>query len=139
MTIKQINVNQGYPVIKKLMDLPMKPSLASKLYSLERELRDHFAFAQEEEKKLFEKYGAIGTEDGSIRFNDENNAKAWNEEFIEFLGIEIDIRLKNPIEIPAEILDEMPCSITASELSRVEAFIKITIPEEPDSMEIKED
>lgn len=123
MTFKQINVNQGYPVLEKLATMQFKPLVAFKIFKLKNALNEYYTFAREQQIKIFEKYGIKQNQDGSMHMESPNpdNIDGFNKDMSEFLSIEYTLEDSLKPEINLNSIDNL--NITPNELEYVSLFV----------------
>lgn len=123
MTFKQINVNQGYPVLEKLATLQFKPLTAFKIFKLKNALNEYYMFAREEQTKIFEKYGIKQSGDGAFHMEnpDPENIEKFNKDMSELLSIEYTLEDGLRPEIELSSMDNL--NITPNELEYVSLFV----------------
>ena len=77
--------------------------------------REEFPIYQEKQRELIDKYGDT-TDDGRIKFKDEESARLFNESYAELVNCEVDINIE-PIVLTSDI------KINAETVLQIERFI----------------
>ena len=78
-------------------------------------LSEEFAIYQEKQRELLDKYGTP-TEEGRYKFNDNESAIKFNEDYAELLDYEAELAIE-PVKLVSDI------KIDAETIIRVEKFI----------------
>lgn len=78
-------------------------------------LREEFTIYQEKQRELIDMYGET-TEDGRVKFKDEESAKLFNENYSELISYEADLAIE-PVKLTSDI------QINAETILLIEKFI----------------
>lgn len=101
--IYQKNIINGYKKINELNNIKLPAAISLKLYRFKNKLKEYYDWQSEEEKKIFEEYGAK-FEDGKITLEEENKIQEFAERLNSMGSIEVDI---DKMEIPVEVFGEI--------------------------------
>lgn len=97
--MKQRDIVQAYKIITKLYQKQLPLPVAYKLYKLKRQLQPAWDFQTDTEQKLIDEFKPEWQEDGSLKFESPESARAFEAQVTAALGMESDIDI-TPVTIP---------------------------------------
>lgn len=124
--MKQGDIVKAYHVLEKYeqKDLPLKVSYA--LFKVKSKIKDQVEFQLEKERELYKKYKPVPQEDGSLKFESEEQAKEFAVEFTEKTNelAEIEVDIDNNKK-PTISLDQL-VDMSMEDIECLEPFIEFT-------------
>lgn len=79
--MKQSKIVTAYKVLNKLYGEDLPVTVSYKLYKVRNMLTPQWKFQTEKEKAVFDKYNPIVSDDGNIKFENDEQANAFMQEF----------------------------------------------------------
>lgn len=107
-----LNANEALSILAK-EKLSIKEAVG--IARIIKVLREEFPIYQEKQRELIDMYGET-TEDGRVKFKDEESAKLFNESYTELLGYEAELAIE-PVKLTSDI------QINAETILLVDKFI----------------
>ena len=107
-----LNANEALSIISK-EKVSIKEAVG--IARIIKALREEFPIFQEKQSELIEMYGET-TEDGRVKFKDEESARLFNESYTELVNYEIDLNI-DPVLLTSDI------QINAETILQIEKFI----------------
>lgn len=124
--MKQRDIVKAFHVIEKYAqkDLPLKVSYA--LFKVKNAIKDQVEFQLEKENEIYQKYKPVPQDDGSLKFESQDQAKEFAVEF----GQKIDEVADMDVELdgfkkPRIPLDQL-VDFSVQDIEDLEPFIEFT-------------
>lgn len=124
--MKQKDIIKAFHALQKYeeKDLPIRISYS--LFKVKKLIEDQVEFQLNAEQEIFQKYKPTSNEDGSLKFESEEQAREFAQEFsskIDEIGeIEVELDLKNKPKISLDQIVDM----SIEDIEALEPFIEFT-------------
>ena len=92
------------------------------IYLLNQEFKKHYNFLLEKEKQLFEQYNVEVDENGTVKFQSDEDAQNFEQKYNELYQLKLDFPIEKPIEINIKDLDK-EIKISSQEIENLSQFI----------------
>lgn len=117
MTVKQIL--NATSMIQKLINLPLSPKKAYKIYKAAKQADEVREFVISEEKKLIEQYGVAAQSDGSLAFPTEEAKNMFSTQHADLLNCEMEFE-----ELELKFDELGAAQFTALEMMALDGIVK---------------
>ena len=118
--MKQKEISKAYPIVMRLCSWKMPIAKSREIYKIAINMKEHFDFALNEEKKCVEEFGGVLNPDGTISFSSAENFSSFQSRVDELNESELEWEFKAVTLSESDMGNQL---ISAKEIMDLEKFV----------------